>query len=62
MITFDGGRLTREQKAEIVREFTAAAHKVTGIGTEAFVVIIRENDHDNIGVGAELLSDRLKKP
>lgn len=60
IITFDGGKLTREQKAELVSQFTETAHKTTGIHKEAFVVIIRENDRENIGVGGELLADRLK--
>ena len=60
IITFDGGKITTEQKADLVRQFTEAAHKVTGIRKEAFVVVIRENAPENIGVGGELLADRLK--
>lgn len=60
VITFDGGKLTRDQKAELVRQFTDAAHGVTGIRKEAFVVILRENDAENIGSGGELLADKLK--
>jgi len=58
IITFDGGKLSKEQKADIVSQFTETAHKATGIRKEAFVVIIRENEADNIGVGGTLLSDR----
>ena len=32
LITFDGGRLTREQKAQMVRELTEVAYKITAIG------------------------------
>ena len=60
VITFEGGKLTREQKAELVSQFTEAAHKNTKINKEAFVVIIYENDRENIGVGGELLADKLK--
>ncbi len=60
VITFDGGKMTKEQKAQIVREFTETAHKVTGIRKEAFVMIIRENDMENIGSGGDLLADKLK--
>lgn len=62
VITFDVGHLTREQKAELVREFANVAHKITGIRLDAFVTIIRENDLDNIGSGDQLLSDKMKQP
>ncbi|MGD0110546.1 MAG: 4-oxalocrotonate tautomerase DmpI [Armatimonadota bacterium] len=58
VITFDGGKLNREQKAALVEQFTETAHKVTGIRKEAFVMIIRENERENIGVGGGLLADR----
>jgi 4-oxalocrotonate tautomerase len=61
IITFDGGAMTREQKADLVREFTATSSRITGIPEQAFVIIIRENSHENIGVGGELLVDRLGK-
>ena len=60
IITFDGGKITTEQKADLVRQFTEAARKVTGIRKEAFVIVIRENAPENIGVGGELLADRQK--
>ncbi|MHB0998924.1 MAG: 4-oxalocrotonate tautomerase DmpI [Armatimonadota bacterium] len=60
IITFDGGKLTKEQKSELVCQFTDAAQKVTGIRREAFVVILRENDPENIGSGGELLCDKMK--
>jgi 4-oxalocrotonate tautomerase len=52
--------MTKEQKAEIVQKFTEAAHKVTGIRKDAFIVIIRENERENIGVGGDLLANRVK--
>jgi len=60
IITFDGGKLTKEQKAQLAKEFTDSAQKTTGIHREAFVVIIRENEAENIGVGGVLLPDRKK--
>lgn len=60
VVTFDGGKMTKEQKAEIVQKFTEAAHKVTGIRKDAFIVIIRENERENIGVGGDLLANRVK--
>lgn len=60
VITYDGRKLTKEQKSELVREFTETSARVTGIAKEAFIVFIRENDSDNIGTGGQLLSEKLK--
>jgi len=58
VITFESGKLTKEQKAQLVQDFTEVAHKVTGIRKEAFVVLIHENERENIGVGGVLLADK----
>lgn len=60
IITFDGGKLNKEQKTELVKQFTECAHQITGINKEAFVIIIRENDPENIGSGGVLLVEKLK--
>ena len=60
-IQFDGPKMTREQKADLVASFTAAASRVTGIAKQAFVVYIRENEPENVGVGGELLLERKKR-
>jgi len=57
-IFFECPKMNREQKAEIVREFTDVAARVTGIRREAFVVYLKENNPENIGVGGGLLADR----
>ncbi len=60
-IYFEAPKMSKEQKAEIVTAFTQAASKVTGITPHAFVVYIRENDPENVGVGGELLLERQKR-
>ncbi len=57
VIIFEGPGLSGEQKGELVREFTEIASRITGIGREAFVVLIKENEPDNVGVGGKLLSE-----
>lgn len=57
-IVFDGPELSREQKKELVKNFTDTASKITNIPREAFVVMIKENDLENVGVGGELLSEK----
>lgn len=60
VITFETAKLTKEQKAELAKEFTNVAVKVTGIPAEAFYVFLKESDLENVGVGGVLLSDRSK--
>lgn len=60
VITLDAGKISKEQKAKLVKEFVSSASSILGIPEQAFVTIIRENDFDNIGNGTTLLSDRAK--
>jgi len=59
IITIDGPKLSKEQKKDLVESFTREAVRVTKIPIQGFVVLIKENDPDNVGVSGELLSDRL---
>jgi len=59
-ISIDGPHLNREQKAELVKEFTEIASRIMKIPKEAFVIVIKENDPENVGVGGKLLADREK--
>jgi 4-oxalocrotonate tautomerase len=61
VIVFEGRKLKKEQKEELIRGFTEVAHRVTGIPKEAFTVFLKENEPDNVGVGGEPLSKRLLK-
>lgn len=60
VITLDGPKMTKEQKALLVKEFATKASEILNIPEQAFVTIIKENDFDNIGNGTELLSDKHK--
>lgn len=60
VITFESAKLNKEQKRQLVKEFTATAAKVTGLPAEGFYVFLKENEIENIGVGGQLLSDMGK--
>ncbi len=60
-ITMDGPKMTKEQKTDLVAEFTKTASRVTGIPEQAFVVYINEVDPENVGVGGELLLEKKKR-
>ncbi len=59
-IVFDGPELTKDKKKQLVEKFTTSASEITGIPVQAFVVIVKENKLENIGVGGQLLDDREK--
>ena len=60
-IFFYGPKLDKEKSRELVQSFTETASRLTGIEEQAFVIYLRESTHDAVGVGGELLEDRLKK-
>ncbi|NIN92518.1 MAG: 4-oxalocrotonate tautomerase [Candidatus Aenigmarchaeota archaeon] len=59
-IFFYGPRLDKEKSKEMIKDFTETASQVTGIERSAFVVYLRESKPENVGVGGELLEDKLK--
>lgn len=62
-ITIDGPPIREtEKKRQLVREMTEAALRAYGLPREAFVVVIKENDPHNVGVGGQLLADRAGNP
>lgn len=58
VITVEGSKLSKEQKSELVKSLTKTASTITNVPEQAYVVLIKENDRDNIGVGGILLSDK----
>jgi 4-oxalocrotonate tautomerase len=59
-IFFYGPELEVEKKRELIKDFTEAASKATGIDQSAFVVYLRNSKPDEVGVGGKLLSERMK--
>jgi 4-oxalocrotonate tautomerase len=58
VITLEAGKLNKEQKSQLVKEFTSTASKVMNVPEQAFIVLLKENEQDNIGFGGQLLSER----
>ncbi len=61
VISVEGSKLTKEQKSELIASLTEVASKIMNINKESYIVLIKENDMDNIGVGGVVLSEKLKK-
>ncbi|GFZ30165.1 4-oxalocrotonate tautomerase [Clostridium zeae] len=58
VITLEAGKLNKEQKSQLVKEFTNTASKIMNVPEQAFIVLIKENEPENIGVGGQLLAKR----
>jgi len=59
VITVDGPTIEDvDIKRRLVREITDAAERAYGLPRQAYVVILRENPEENVGVGGTLLCDR----
>ena len=56
IITIEAGDMSKEQKKTLIEGFTKVASDTLQIGPEAFVVVLKENDADNIGSGGKMLS------
>ncbi|SEB85148.1 tautomerase family protein [Terriglobus roseus] len=55
------GSATREQKAQIVQEFTDTMVRVLGKNPQMTHVILDEKDPENWGHAGELIADRRAK-
>ncbi len=61
-VTIDGPKIQDiEVKRELVKEVTDALEKAYKLPREVYVVTIKENLPENVGVGGKLILDRIKK-
>lgn len=56
VITFEIAKLKKEQKTQLIEEFTESASRITGLPAEGFYVFLKENEADNVGIGGKMLS------
>ncbi|WP_026485701.1 4-oxalocrotonate tautomerase DmpI [Caldanaerobius polysaccharolyticus] len=58
VITIEGpSNLSKEKKAKLISDLTSTASEILNIPKQAFTVIIKENEAENIGVGGVQLSE-----
>ena len=61
-VTIDGPEIGDVKiKRALVKEITDALEKAYKIPREAYVVVIKENPPENVGVGGKLIVDRHHK-
>ena len=58
VITLEAGKLSKEQKSQLVKDLTSKAAEIMNVPEQAFIVLMKENEMDNIGSGGKLLSER----
>ena len=61
IIFFYGPELDAEKKKELIKSFTESASKLTGIDKSDITVLLMLSSPDNVGVGGEVLKERLEQ-
>lgn len=59
VITLEGGKMDQTQKEALIQRLTQTASEVLNINPEAFVVLLKENNPDNVGSGGKVLTKVL---
>jgi 4-oxalocrotonate tautomerase len=57
VISWEGGKLTKEQKKELIQRFTEVAVEVTKVPAKFYSVLIREQQDENLGVAGETVEE-----
>lgn len=61
-VIIDGPKIEEiDVKRTLIKEITNAVEKAYKLPRQAFVVTIKENPPENVGVGGELVIDKFKK-
>ena len=58
-IKLEAGRIDKEKKEKLISEFTRVASETLSIPEDAFIVLIKENETDNWGLGGKVLTKVL---
>lgn len=56
-ISIESGRLTAEQKKELIERLTATASEIMHIPEQFFMVTIKELPAENIGIGGKSINE-----
>jgi len=57
IISWEGGKLTKEQKKELIQRFTEVAVEVTKVPVKFYSVVIREQQDENLGFAGETVEE-----
>ena len=59
-ISIESGKLTAEQKKELIERLTATASEITHVPKQFFTVTIKELPDENFGIGGKSI-DEIKR-
>lgn len=59
-ITMGKGQASKEQKKQLIENFTNQAIEITKLPAQAFTILIHELNAEAIGVGGITLEDKFK--
>ena len=59
-ISIESGRLTAEQKRQLIEQLTATASEITHTPAQFFTVTIKELSDENFGIGGKSI-DEIKR-
>ncbi|AZV58049.1 4-oxalocrotonate tautomerase DmpI [Clostridium sp. AWRP] len=60
-ITLESGKLTKEQKEELIRKLTEVSSEIMHIPSEFFLTTIKELPDENIGIGGKTINKTKKE-
>ena len=58
VISIESNKLTREKKRTLVKEITKISSEIMELPESAIIVLIKEANPEDVGVGGQLLCDR----
>ena len=58
-ISIESGKLTAEQKKQLIERLTATASEITHIPEQFFTVTIKELPDDNFGIGGKSIDELI---
>ena len=56
-ISIESGKLTAEQKKELIERLTVTASEITHISAQFFTVTIKELPDENFGIGGKSINE-----
>jgi len=57
IISWEGGKLSKEQKKDLIQKFTEVAVEITKVSAKFYSVVIREQQDENLGFAGETVEE-----
>lgn len=57
IISWEGGKLSKDQKKDLIEKFTEVAVEITKVPAKFYSVVIREQQDENLGFAGESVEE-----